>query len=165
MFSKASSFRVVKSWDCMLTLSQTTNFRLFQTERVCIWQFQIWWTWQKVHSNGWKKLWEKEKLVVTSNFSFSHSVFKRHVLQTRKNQGLFGKGLKSWFIPCVFLNKPWFWRVCSTSLLKTLWENEKLPLMCNFSFSHNVFYLFEELSAVFIWIEIVVCRLFHFGRL
>ena len=25
---------------------------------------------------------------------FSHSVFKRLVLQTRKNQGLFGKGLK-----------------------------------------------------------------------
>ena len=33
------------------------------------------------------------KLLVTSNFSFSHSVFKRIVLQTRKNQGLFGKGL------------------------------------------------------------------------
>ena len=35
----------------------------------------------------------KEKLLVTSNFSFSLSVFKRLVLQTRKNQGLFGKGL------------------------------------------------------------------------
>ena len=28
-----------------------------------------------------------------SNFSFSHSVFKSLVLHTRKNQGLFGKGL------------------------------------------------------------------------
>ena len=37
-------------------------------------------------------LWDKEKLLVTSNFSFSYSVFKRHVLQTRKKQGLFGKG-------------------------------------------------------------------------
>ena len=27
-----------------------------------------------------------------SNFSFSYSNFKRLVLQTRKNQGLFGKG-------------------------------------------------------------------------
>ena len=36
--------------------------------------------------NGWKTLWEKEKLLVTS---------KRHVLQTRKNQGLFGKGLNT----------------------------------------------------------------------
>ena len=44
--------------------------------------------------NGWKTLWEKEKLLITSNFSFSHSVFKRLVLQTRKNQGLFGKGLR-----------------------------------------------------------------------
>ena len=43
--------------------------------------------------NGSKTLWEKEKLLVTSKFSFSHSVFKRLVLQTRKNQGLFGKGL------------------------------------------------------------------------
>ena len=43
--------------------------------------------------NGWKTLWEKEKLLVTSNFSFFHSVFKRLVLQTGKNQGLFGKWL------------------------------------------------------------------------
>ena len=34
-----------------------------------------------------------EKLLVASNYSFSHGVFKGHVLQTRKNQGLFGKGL------------------------------------------------------------------------
>ena len=33
-------------------------------------------------------------MLVTSKFSFSHSVFKRLVLQTRKNQGLFGKGLR-----------------------------------------------------------------------
>ena len=32
-----------------------------------------------------------------SNFSFSHSVFKRHVWQTCKNKDLFGKGLK-WFV-------------------------------------------------------------------
>ena len=40
-----------------------------------------------------KTLWEMEKLLVTSNFSFSLCVFKRLALQTRKNQGLFGKGL------------------------------------------------------------------------
>ena len=34
-----------------------------------------------------------EKSLVTSNFSFSHSVFKRLILQTGQNQGLFGKGL------------------------------------------------------------------------
>ena len=40
-------------------------------------------------------MWEKEKLLATSNFFLSHSVFKRLVLQTRKYQGLFGKGLKN----------------------------------------------------------------------
>ena len=49
---------------------------------------------QKVLVRGIKH-WEKEKLVVLSNFSFSLSVFKRLVLQTRKNQGLFGKGLRA----------------------------------------------------------------------
>ena len=38
-----------------------------------------------------------------------------------------------------FPNKPWFLRVCSTGLLKTLWEKEKLLVMSNFSFSHSVF--------------------------
>ena len=54
-----------------------------------------------------RKHWEKEKLLITSNFSFSHSAFKRPLLQTRKNQGLFGKKLmqscpswKGWF--CFF---------------------------------------------------------------
>ena len=37
--------------------------------------------------------WEKEKLLITSNFSFSHNVFKCLGLQTRNKQGLFGKGL------------------------------------------------------------------------
>ena len=30
----------------------------------------------------------------------------------------------------------------------------------NFSFSHSVFYLFGELSAIFLEVEIVVCKLF-----
>ena len=54
---------------------------------------------------------------------------------------------------------------CSTSLLKTLWEKGVLPITSNFSFSHNVFYLFEELSGIFIKFEIVVCKLFQFGSL
>ena len=68
-----------------------TNFRLFQTERVAD-NFEF-------NQNGirFSKRVEnamgKGKLLVTSNSSFSHSVFKRLVLQTSKNQGLFGKGL------------------------------------------------------------------------
>ena len=63
-----------------------------------------------------------------------------------------------------FPNKPWFLRVCSESLLKTLWEKEKLLIMSNFSFFHSVFYPFGELSAIFIKFEIIVCKLLQFGR-
>ena len=47
-----------------------------------VWKFSKWY----------KTLWVKEKLLVASNFSFFHNVFKRIVLQTRKNKGLFRKG-------------------------------------------------------------------------
>ena len=51
-FSVTSSFyqwwRVRIIHDLNLTLSQTTIFRLFQTERVCRRQFQVWWKLQKV---------------------------------------------------------------------------------------------------------------------
>ena len=64
-----------------------------------------------------------------------------------------------------FPNKPWFLRDCSTSLLKTLWEKEKLLVTSNFSFSHSVFYTFGELSGVFNKLKIViVCKPFEFGR-
>ena len=63
-----------------------------------------------------------------------------------------------------FPNKPWFLRVCSTSLLKTLWEKEILLVTSNFSFSHSVFYLFGQLSAILIKLKIVVCKVSQFGR-
>ena len=63
-----------------------------------------------------------------------------------------------------FPNKPGFLRVCSTSLLKTLWEKEKLLVTSNFSFSHSVFYPFEELFSIFVKFEIIVCKLFHFWK-
>ena len=47
-------------------------------------------------SKGEKTLWENEKLLLTSHFSFSYSVFKRLLQKTHKgdtNQGLLGKGL------------------------------------------------------------------------
>ena len=74
-----------------------------------------------------------------------------------------------WYTPPPFFfnpfpYKPLFSRVCSASLLKTLWEKEKLLVTSNFSFSHSVFYCFGELSAIFIKFEIVFCKLFQFGR-
>ena len=63
-----------------------------------------------------------------------------------------------------FPNKPLFLRVCSTSLLKSLWEKEKLHVTSNFSFSQSVFYQFGELSAIFIKLGTVVYKLFQFRR-
>ena len=42
-----------------------------------------------------ENLWKKEKLLIMSNFSFSHSVFKRLVQQKSKNKGLFEKRVNS----------------------------------------------------------------------
>ena len=61
-----------------------------------------------------------------------------------------------------FPNKPWFLHVVSISLLKTLWEKEKLLGMSSFSFSHSVFYAFGELAVIFFKFDIVVCKLFEF---
>ena len=63
-----------------------------------------------------------------------------------------------------FPNKPWFSRVCSASLLKTLREKEKLLVTSNFSFSHSVFNPFGELLAISIKFKIVVCKVFEIGR-
>ena len=51
------------------------------------------------YPNGKKTLWEKEKLLVTSNFSFSHCVFKRLVSQRRQKVSLCGNGLTLYQMP------------------------------------------------------------------
>ena len=43
-------------------------------------------------------------------------------------------------------------------------EKEKLLETSNFSFSHSVFYSLGLLFAIFVKFEIVVCKLFQFGR-
>ena len=64
-----------------------TNFRLFQTERDCRRQFQF-------EENGKKSSQRVENTVGEGEITcYEHSVFKRLILQTHKNQGLFGKGL------------------------------------------------------------------------
>ena len=65
--------------------------------------------------------------------------------------------------PQPFIKQAIVLRVCCSSLLKTQWEKEKLLITSNFSFFHGVFYMFDELSAIFIEFELV-CKLFQFGR-
>ena len=94
-------------------------------------------------------MWEKEKMLVTSIFSFSNNIFNP---TKDKNHHL-----------TLSQTSPGF-HVCRKSLLKTQWEKKKLLVTSNFFFSHSVFYPFWELSAIFTKHEIVVCKLFQFGR-
>ena len=75
----------------------------------------------------------------TFNFEFTENRGKLIQLFFK----LFSLGNHFEYEPCsfnLFPNKPWFLRVCSTVLLKTLWEKEKLFVTSNFSFSQSVFY-------------------------
>ena len=86
-------------------------------------------------------MWEKEKLLVTSNFSLSHIVFKRHVLQTHKNQGLFGKRLILYqtvkFGPCK--DKGTGDQIYTAYVLVQGHKKEKMLVTNVFSFFYNVF--------------------------
>ena len=98
----------------------------------------------------------KTEIIILAKFYLSSA----NTLNLDESKNLsFGKGLIN-----PFPNKPWFLRVCSTSLSKTLWEKEKLLVKSNFSFSHSVFDPFGELSTIIIKLKIVVCKLFQFGR-
>ena len=73
-------FRVIKSQDCVVKsmVSQTTDFKLpnqksLQTTILNLMKIA------ESSLNGQVTLWVKEKLLITSNFSISHSVFKRLV--------------------------------------------------------------------------------------
>ena len=102
-----------------------------------------------------KTLWEKEKLLIMSNFSFTHSVFKRLVLQTCKNQGLLGKWLS--LFPVVFTRilesnttSDWLthklsatcekghWDICVNCLRSTCAGQSKMALNSYIVFRANV---------------------------
>ena len=67
-----------------LTHYQTTNFRLFQTERVCRRQFQIWWKWQKIIQMGRKHCGKRRNCSLWAISPFP-TVFSK---------GLFPRGIK-----------------------------------------------------------------------
>ena len=67
---------------------------------------------EESYPNWWKKIWVKEKLLVTTNLSFFHSVFKRLVSQGRQKVSLCGKDP---FITC----DPWGWVILDPKA--TIW--------------------------------------------
>ena len=97
----------------ILTLSQTTNFGLVQTDKSLQTTISNLMKIAEISTNGWKTLWEKKKLLVTSDFFFSHSVFKRLVLQTHKTQGFFGETVKHGGTLSNEVNKNFQWFILS----------------------------------------------------
>ena len=102
----------------LLTLSQMTNFRIFQTKTVCRQQFQSDKIGRKFSWRVENTVWKKKKLLVMGHFFFSHSIFKKLVPHTHKCQCFFGKRLmvcsnyiiysrvsKSWKVnnPCIYI--------------------------------------------------------------
>ena len=125
--------------DFFLNPSQIANFRLSQTARVCRRQFQIWWKWQKLHKTG-------------SPFP---SVFKGLVLQTHKNQGLFGKGLRFSALP----NNPKFNDPEEDNFLKHRPEKEKMLVI---TFSHNFSYPTTQKKKKIIWARLTLSQTTNF---
>ena len=82
----------IQPLETSLTLSQTTNFRLFQIERVCRRQFQDYWKWQKALQTGRKHCGKRRNcsLRAISPFPtvFSKDLYCRHV----KTRACLGKG-------------------------------------------------------------------------
>ena len=73
-------------------LSQTTNFRLSQTERVRRRQLWIWWKWQKVLQMGRKHCGKRRNCSLRAISPFPSVFLKDLKLYTRENQCLLGKG-------------------------------------------------------------------------
>ena len=70
-----------------LTLSEMTNFRLFQTERVCRWQFRIWWKLQKVLQTG-RKHCGKGEIARYEQFLLFPQCFQKTCTADTKKPGL-----------------------------------------------------------------------------
>ena len=85
-----------------------------------------------------KTLWQKENLLVLSNFFFCHNVFKSRLLQRRQEASVLGKGL----ILLTFYTEE-IWRRFSRRLSKTVREKEEILIFFTTSIFKlsNLFYL------------------------
>ena len=92
-----------------LTLYQMTKFRLFQIERICRQEFRFDENGEKFSKRGRKYCGKRGNWSLRTFSSFPLSVFKRFVLQTRKNKN---KGLSVKGLNCL-----WFWKMISKVVL------------------------------------------------
>ena len=119
----------------LLNQNQMTNFNHVQTESICRWQFLMQLKSWKFSLLSKKTLWEREKMLITSIFSFSQDVFKRLLLLCRKKEALCIKLLTHYH------TMPHFDALKIYSCGKHYEKRRNcLYVTSNFSFSHNVFY-------------------------
>ena len=83
------------SFSNSLTLYLICEFQALSIQQ----QIKIWCKkmdkWGYKYLIEWKALWEKEKLLITSNFFFSLDVYKSCLLLMRQNEYLWSKGLRT----------------------------------------------------------------------
>ena len=95
---------------------------------------------QKAHKKGITIACLKQMYIFICRFFITFKCFQKEMQQACIKL-LFPPNLAFRIIYSInpFPNKPWFLSVCSTRLLKTLWEKEKLLVTSNFSFSPQCF--------------------------
>ena len=114
--------------------------------------------------NGYISLWQKRKLLVSSNFSFSYSFSKDMDCRHVKTRACFGKELKGLFSSLTLYHTvPTFNDPIGRKLMKTFWEKEKMLVTSIFSISQNVFYPSQNKFQFFGQVYFVVCKFFQFG--
>ena len=104
-----------------LTLSQMTNFRLFQTERVCRQQFQIWEKWQIVLQMGRKHCGKRRNCSLRAISPFPTLFSKILYCRNVKTRACFGKVYESQTGEFVML----YWN--ATRVKRTMADNRTMP--------------------------------------
>ena len=112
----------------------------------------------KINASEYRRIWRRLRTFIqwfvnTKPIQFFSSE-ENKLNHAVKKKGLGWRNQRIFVMP--FPNKPWFLRVCSTSLLKTLWKKEKLLVTSNFSFSPQCFLTVCRTFCHFIKLEIVV---------
>ena len=89
-------------------------------------------------------MWQMEKLLIISNFTFATLFQKSSAVEASKCIYLWERVkvlvIRRRINPSKHIDT--FWCICSRRLLKTLCQKKKLLKTSNFSFCHNVFNLF-----------------------
>ena len=147
----------------LLSLSQTINFRCFQTKRVCRQQSQISWIWHKVLQIGRKHCgkWRNCLSQAISPFPtvFSKDLYCRHV----KTRACLGKGYLELFI---ILNYHIMTTFCTSEEkpVEIIMRKEENAGNQHFPSSHNVFYSRKDKFNFLRKILFVVCKCFQDGK-